>query len=67
MKLETAIRNDGDSYTLLVNGEPMVERETFAIVDQVKWYVDNPHHYGFDEATEIAASIRMNFVARTWH
>lgn len=62
MDLQTEIRKESDlSYTLLVNGKPTVERQSFAICDFVKYFLDNPNKWNYSECCEVVTRIREHF------
>ena len=52
------IRKEGGYWSLYVNGQRTVDRESFAVVDRVKWYLDNPLAWEPSESCEVADSIR---------
>lgn len=54
----TEIRREGGYWSLFVDGQRMIDRESFAVVDRVKERVDNPALDDLSEATEVARSIR---------
>lgn len=61
MKIE--IRKDGADWTLYVNGLPRVQRESYALVDNIAYALNHPGLAWATEAGEVAESIRRSVEA----
>jgi len=56
--MQTEVRNEGGCWSVFVDGQRMVDRESFTVADRVKWYLDNPQRWDHSESCDVADSIR---------
>lgn len=61
--LTTELRNIGGYWWVIVNGQLIVDRESFEVADRVKFYLDHPEQWDYSESCEVADSIRLHFNA----
>jgi hypothetical protein len=61
MSLKTEIRREDGYWSLYVNGQRTVDRESFAVADRVKYFLDNPKAWEPAESHEVAQAIRDHF------
>lgn len=60
--MDLEIRSHGDfTHTLYVNGEPTVQRESFAVCDSVREALMHPDRWAPTEAYDVAGSIRAHY------
>lgn len=54
------VRNESGYWSVFVNGQRTVDRESFAVADRVKFYLDNPKRWDYSECCDVADSIRRH-------
>lgn len=60
--VDTEVRPESDgTYTLRVNGRDMVERESMAVIDSIRSYLDGTVADDASECCQVARSIRLYF------
>jgi hypothetical protein len=59
--VEIEVKPDGTYWTLYVNGEPTIRRETFTICDRVRESLQFPGTNWPSEAEEVATSIQKHY------
>lgn len=57
--MTTELRQEGGYWALYVNGQRTIDRESFCLVDRVKYFLDNPNRWEPSESYEVAESIRQ--------
>lgn len=58
MKPRIEVKQVGGYWSLIVNGIPTVQRESFAVCDRIRDELERPGCYWPSEASEVADSIR---------
>lgn len=52
------LRHEGGFWSLYVDGQRAIDRESFAVADRVKYYLDHPTAWDHSESCEVAHTIR---------
>lgn len=61
MEFLVEVRNESGYWSVYVNGQRMVDRESFAIADRVAECIRNPRAHANTESREVADAIRNHF------
>ena len=61
MKVE--VIEESGYFSVYVNNRRMVDRESYAIADRIRWYLENPNRWDYSECCEVAHSIRFHVEA----
>lgn len=61
--MHTEIRNEGGCWSVFVNGQRTVDRESFAVADRVKFYLDHSQAWDYSELCDVADSIRKHYAS----
>jgi hypothetical protein len=64
VNLRTEVRKEAGYWSVFVNGRRTVDRESFAVADRVRFYLDNPARWDYSESCEVADSIRRAYEGR---
>lgn len=65
MNLTVEVRREAGYWSVYVNGQRMVDRESFAIADRVAECLRNPAAHPFTESAGVADAIRDHWSAVT--
>lgn len=61
--MNVEVKKEAGYYSVVVDGQRMVDRESFAVADRVKFYLDHPEQADTSESSEVAHQIREHFDA----
>ena len=59
--MNAEVKHEAGYWNVYVDGIRTVDRESFAVADRVRYYLEHPECSDFSESSEVAHSIRQYF------